>query len=87
MARAGDTLHRRDRYHSHFHGTSWSVSLQHLQQIPRGSPQRPLRGILAPVKGGGYLGNPVRAFGVGLTWRHACDGTCQRAEPIPRLSL
>ncbi len=75
MARAGDTLHRRDRYHPHFHGTSWGVSLQHLQQVPRRSPQRRLRRFLPPVKGGGYLGNPVRAFGVGLTWRHVRDRT------------
>jgi hypothetical protein len=81
MARAGDTLHRRDRYHPHFHGTSWGVSLQHLQQVPGRSPQRRLRRFLPAVNGSPDLGNSVRAFGVGLTRWHACDGTCQRAGP------
>ena len=75
MARPGDALHRRDRYHSHFHGTSRGFSLQHLQQIPRRSPQPRLRRFLSPVDGSPDFRNPCRAFGIGFTRRHVRDRT------------
>ena len=74
----GDALHRRDRYHSHFHGTSWGVSLKYLQQVPRRSPQRRLRRFLPPVDDCPDLGNPCGAFGVGLTRWHVRDRTASR---------
>jgi hypothetical protein len=77
VARPGDALHRRDRYHSHFHGTSRGVSLKYLQQVPRRSPQPRLRRFLAVVDGCPDLGNPCWAFGVGPPGWHVCDGTCQ----------
>jgi hypothetical protein len=78
VARACDTLHRRDRYHSHFYGTSWGVSLKYLQQVPRRGPQRRLRRFLPLVDGCPDLGNPVGAFRVGLTRWHVRDGTASR---------
>lgn len=87
MARPGDALHRRDRYHSHFHGTSWGVSLKYLQQVPRRSPQRRLRRFLPPVKSGRHLGNPCGAFGVGLTRWHVGDRTAQNVARTPRPPL
>jgi hypothetical protein len=91
VARPGDALHRRDRYHSHFHGTSWGVSLKYLQQVPRRSPQRRLRRFLPLVDDYPDLGNPRGAFGVGLTRWHVRDRTlCRvpaaRFQPPPALS-
>ena len=80
MARACDALHRRDRYHSHFYGTSWGFCLKYLQQVPRRSPQRRLRRFLPPVKGSGYLRDTGGAFGIGLTRRHVRDRTSTVAE-------
>jgi hypothetical protein len=87
MARPGDALHRRDRYHSHFHGTSWGVSLKYLQQVPRRSPQRRLRRFLPLVDDCPDLGNPYGAFGIRLTRRHVRDRTAKcRSHALPPLA-
>jgi hypothetical protein len=75
MTRASDALHRRDRYHSHFHRTAGGVSFEHPQKVTGGSPQRRLRRVLSPVEGGGYFRDAGRSIRVGLPRWHTADRT------------
>lgn len=84
---AGDTLHRRDRWHSHFYRTAGGFRLEHLQQVAGGGPQRRLLWLFSTIECGAnvrYIRGPVR---VGLACWHVCDRTVRRRarQQLPAL--
>lgn len=81
MPGAGDTLHRRDRWHSHFYRTAGGDCLKLVQQIPRGGPQRVSRRFLSAVDGGAYLSDAGGTLGIGLTRGHE-PGQPKRAGSV-----
>jgi hypothetical protein len=75
MPGTGDTLHGRDRWHPHFHAAAGGGRLEQLQQIPRGSPQRRPRRILALIKRPRCDRDSGGAVRVGFAWWHESDRT------------
>jgi hypothetical protein len=70
VARAGDCLHRPDRYHSYLHRTTGAYSRQLLQQEARGGPQGALVWLVTAIEGrrdDANIGLPLR---IRLTPRH-----------------
>ena len=70
MAGAGDRLHRRDRYHSYLHRTTWAYSLELMQQKTRGGPESTPLWLVPAVKRGANNGDAGLSLGISLPRRH-----------------